>query len=161
MSVDADWSLSQLRRNNPLSLTTVRCHKFIREHQPINTQQGPLSHRSREKERVKEEYCHWGLCSRMPDIPTSSTVGWLPGRYYATGRCLWDRVKVKEFILWGPTARDCGIGGGPADWGQHQGGVHSGEKLCPMPDTQLSSLVHYSHNLEMYLQFQCKTCISL
>lgn len=88
----------------------------------------------------------------MPDIPTSSTVGWLPGRYYATGRCLWDRVKVREFILWGPAARDCGIGGGPADWGQHQGGVHSGDKLCPTPDTRLSSLVHYSHNLEMYSQ---------
>ncbi len=32
----------------------------------------------------------------MPDIPTSSSVGWPPGRYYATGRCLWERVKVKE-----------------------------------------------------------------
>lgn len=32
----------------------------------------------------------------MPDIPRSSSGGCPPGRYYATGRCLWERVKVKE-----------------------------------------------------------------
>lgn len=32
----------------------------------------------------------------MPDIPISSSVGWPPERYYATGRCLWERMKVKE-----------------------------------------------------------------
>lgn len=47
----------------------------------------------------------------MSDIPAGSSVGRLPGRRYATGRCLQERGEVKEFILSGPAARDCGIGG--------------------------------------------------
>lgn len=43
----------------------------------------PLTHNCNhchmEAEPVKEEYCHWGFCSRMADIPAGSSVGWLPG----------------------------------------------------------------------------------
>lgn len=63
-------------------------------------------------EPVKEEYCHWGFCSGMSEIPAGSSVGWLSGHRYATGRCLQDRAEVKEFILVRLAARDCGIGGG-------------------------------------------------
>lgn len=60
--------------------------------------------------------------------------------------------KLKSSFCRELAARDCGIGGGPADQGQLQGGVRSGDKLCLTPETQLSSLVHYSHTLEMYLR---------
>lgn len=88
-------------------------------------------HCHRQNKAVKEEDCSWSLYSGMPDILPGWSVGRLLGRRYTTGRCLWDGAKVKEFILWGPVARDCGIGGGWADWGQHQGGVHPGDECCP------------------------------
>lgn len=107
-------------------------------------------HCHRQNKAVKEEDCSWGLYSGMPDILPSWSVGRLLGRRYTTGRCLWDGAKVKEFILWGPAARDCGIGGGWADWGQHQGGVHPGDECCP----RLTSSNTYirSHWCQMHLK---------
>lgn len=86
--------------NDPSGLTTLRCHKFIRQHQPIITHKDLCRTEAggeRKKATERERNTLTGvLCSRMPHIPTSSSVGRPPGPYYATGRCLWERVKVKE-----------------------------------------------------------------
>lgn len=107
----------------------------------------------------------------MPDIPTSSSVGWPPGRYYATGRCLWERVKVKEHRvhsvgtysegLWDrwrpswprPASGRCSL------WGQT---LTNTRYTAPLALTLLSHPWNVlACKVLALLQSHCKVCISL
>lgn len=104
----------------------------------------------------------------MPDIPTSSSVGWLPGRYYATGRCLWERVKVKEHRV--HSVGTCSEGlwdRWRPSWPRPVSGRCSlqGQTLTNARYTALLAIILLSHPRNalscVWLWHSCKVCISL